>query len=185
MNSKMILKIGLPSVIAIALAIAFLNYDASKIEIRAFNEATDLGEVQKSFKRDSYWLSVEEYNPERVAYLFKTLSPSQQNSKYHGKMKVRVVKVGNHFAGFITYYQAAPQLGKILFLSVNPEHRGKRLGERLLNEANLDLYSQGVQKIEIVTRPTNRSALKLYRRIGFKETNRDAVFVFLEKPKNP
>lgn len=149
--------------------------------ISSYNDERDKNDVAQLFKEDWYWLSVNEYRPEDVAYMLDTRSPNSWEPEYTGKMHIDVLReADNKFVGFITYYmyeKTGPFLvGKILFLAVRPEFRGKRYGELLLKHAQQQLFAQGAEVARLVTRVSNEKAQKLYRRAGMKDIGEENGF---------
>ncbi|MFI5332835.1 MAG: GNAT family N-acetyltransferase [Candidatus Babeliales bacterium] len=139
-----------------------------------FNEARDADAVKKIFKDDWYWLSNREYIPENIDFVLKTHSPNEYEPRYYGKMSIKVLREHDTLIGFITYYMLNFYEGKILFLAINPDFRGKRYGEPLIKYAINDFFNnRGATVVRLVTRVDNTSAQKLYIRIGFVETGRD------------
>lgn len=139
-----------------------------------FNEARDAQAVKKIFKDDWYWLSNRHYIPENIDFVLRTHSPNEYEPRYYGKMSIKVLREHNTLVGFITYYMLNFYEGKILFLAINPDFRGKRYGEPLLKQAINDLFdNRGATVVRLVTRVDNTSARKLYTRIGFVETGID------------
>jgi ribosomal protein S18 acetylase RimI-like enzyme len=149
--------------------------------ISAYDAARDKDDVMKLFKDDWYWLSVNEYVPEEVAYMLDTHSPNHWEPQYTGKMNIAVLREQGKFVGFITYYMfenAGPfPVGKILFLAVSPDFRGKHYGEILLNNAMQQLFAQGAHVARLVTRIKNDKARRLYSRAGMAEMGEDNGFV--------
>lgn len=145
-----------------------------------FDYARDAQEIHALFKRDWYWLvaaSPEEYDVDFVLR-YKARRYALESI---GTLTIKVLRENGDFKGFVTYYKKSPKVGFLLFLSVKDDVRRKGYGEKLARYAINDLLSQGVQKIEIVTRPSNERALNLYKnKLGFKETGRDGTFVYLE-----
>ncbi len=60
----------------------------------------------------------------------------------------------------------------VMNLAVAPEHRREGLASMLLRELEKRLFARGVRRLFLEVRPTNESALALYRREGFNEAGR-------------
>lgn len=56
--------------------------------------------------------------------------------------------------------------GDLLTIAVLPETRGKGYGEALLNEMIKEAKHQNIEKIFLEVRPSNTSAIKLYKKHG-------------------
>jgi ribosomal protein S18 acetylase RimI-like enzyme len=57
--------------------------------------------------------------------------------------------------------------GWINYLVVHPDHRGRGLGQALVDEAERRLAALGCPKVNLQVRSSNRSAIDFYRRIGY------------------
>lgn len=145
--------------------------------IYEFNEERDTQDILKLFDNNWYWLlSSPDYSP---AFMLKKRAPNT-DPLYIGKMHLKVLRENDKFVGFTGYYFLSATVGKVLFLAVDEQFRGKRYGEKLLRYAIDDLKRMGALKVKLVTRVDNISAQALYRRVGFKETARDNQFVDFE-----
>jgi ribosomal protein S18 acetylase RimI-like enzyme len=130
--------------------------------------------IKTIFDKDLYWLSAdEEYNPD---FTFKYRTP-HENPLYFGQLKVKVLRINNEFVGFTAYYLESKDMGRLLFVAVRPEFRGKRYGQQLIEYALNDMAHMGVKQVKLTTRPSNLSGQKLYKRVGFVEQDRDDTFV--------
>lgn len=163
-------------------AVATSSMPTTGASISPYDDARDKEAVAKLFKDDWYWLSVNDYSAEDVAYMLDTRSPNYWEPQYTGKMQIAVLRdADNAFIGFITYYmyeKTGPFLtGKILFLAINPDFRGKHYGELLLKYAIKELFAQGAQIVRLVTRTTNIKAQKLYMRAGMTNIGEENGFV--------
>lgn len=57
--------------------------------------------------------------------------------------------------------------GWIYYLAVDPDHRGRGYGARLVNEVTTRLEALGCPKLNIMVRRSNDQALDFYRSLGF------------------
>jgi len=147
--------------------IAFKDYDVA----RDYKQAIEL------FERNRYWLTADPNSP--VEYSFSTLSPNR-DPRYHGLMTVKVLRSNGDLVGFVAYYMKSPVFGFVLYLAIDERYRGRKLADQLMKHAISDLVSRGAQRIELITRPTNISAQRVYERLGFHELGRDNTYVFYE-----
>jgi ribosomal protein S18 acetylase RimI-like enzyme len=63
-----------------------------------------------------------------------------------------------------------PQVAHIVAMWVDPAHRGRRLGERLLAATTEWSSERGVRELVLDVTETNLTARQLYHRAGFSET---------------
>jgi [ribosomal protein S18]-alanine N-acetyltransferase len=69
-------------------------------------------------------------------------------------------------AGYLLMRYLAPE-GEVLRIAVAASCRGRGLGRLLLQEAITRLTPQGLTRIFLEVRPSNRSACRFYQRFGF------------------
>jgi len=60
-------------------------------------------------------------------------------------------------------------------LAVDPEHRGRGLGRRLMAEARARAERLGLPRVSLICFERNERAMQLYRRLGFVEIDRRPV----------
>jgi ribosomal protein S18 acetylase RimI-like enzyme len=65
---------------------------------------------------------------------------------------------------------------ELRFICRNPRFRGQRLGDRALSEAFRLLRRVGALSVELAVASTNRAALNLYDRWGFRRVGQEEVF---------
>lgn len=146
--------------------------------ISDFQDERDTQDMLKIFEKDRYWLiSSEDYDP---AWALKTRSPNKRDSRYFGKMNIKVLRENGQLVGFITYYMRNFFLGQVLFLAVNPEFRGKGYAQQLMQYAIDDMKKQGASMITLVTRTSNTSAQSVYKKAGFTMTHEEDGFVYFD-----
>lgn len=66
-------------------------------------------------------------------------------------------------------------------ISVDPDHRGARLGLSLL-EAGIDIRKLPAATLRAVVRDENKASRRLFKRAGFTETGRSGPAIVLERP---
>lgn len=69
-------------------------------------------------------------------------------------------------------------------LYVDPQWRGKRTGERLLEEASGFARASGAKSIQLETATDNLSAQRLYERYGYRRNTGFYAYSWLIAPKN-
>ena len=73
--------------------------------------------------------------------------------------------------GFIIIlYRRGTTVAGIETINVDPAHRKKGIGLRLLSTTEEHLRKKGIHKIRLEVSTTNHAALKLYEHAGFKKT---------------
>jgi ribosomal-protein-alanine N-acetyltransferase len=87
-----------------------------------------------------------------------------------------VLERGGRVAGYGILSVAAGE-AHILNLCVDPNYRAHGYGERILDEVLLQARSAEVREIFLEVRPSNQTALALYRKKGFHQVaNRPAYY---------
>ena len=146
-----------------------------------YNPKQDVADVVKLFHNDWYWLSNREWDQNRLIETFAHNKPNEYEPKYFGKMPIEVLRENGVLVGVVTYYMKNFYEGAVLFLAINPEFRGKRYGEKLLNYAIDQLKKQGAKIITLACRVDNERGIKLYTRNGFKNMYVDNGFIHFQR----
>lgn len=73
--------------------------------------------------------------------------------------------------GYITVTSESPSNARIGLLAVEDDYRGKGTAFKLLEEAIATSIKKGVEKLVVTTQGTNKHALSLYEKIGFRTSN--------------
>jgi ribosomal protein S18 acetylase RimI-like enzyme len=145
--------------------------------ILTFDDARDTQEIIDIFEKDRYWLTAVENDT--IAFKLKNRTPST-DPRYFGSLHIKVLYEECKFAGFIAYYMQNFFVGRILFLDVKPEFRGKGLAQELVRYAVDDLKRLGATMITLVTRTTNHAAQAVYKKVGFTISYEEEGFVYFE-----
>jgi len=152
--------------------------EAPHDNIVAFQPDRDTNEILDIFKKDRYWLvSSDNYSPE---FMLQNRAPNKEDARYFGKLNIKVLYEMDKFVGFIAYYMKNFFIGTILFIDVKSEFRGKGYAQQLMQHAIADLKKQGASMVTLVTRTSNESAQKLYKRLGFRVAHEDDGYVYFE-----
>jgi ribosomal-protein-alanine N-acetyltransferase len=69
--------------------------------------------------------------------------------------------------GYSCFWSLSGEL-QLVNIAVHPDLRGQGLGRRLVNHLLLEAESREAEKIFLEVRPSNRAAIGLYERLGFK-----------------
>ena len=159
----------------------FMYTRCCKSNIYNFDEQRDSAFITELFKNDWYWLVAgitEDFSDEAAEYVRNLLHNRSTTRMKKGKtVTIKVGYEGNKPVGFVAYYLKKFYLGRLLFIALFPEFRSTGWSTRLVDYAMNDLISQGAARIDLVTRTNNYAAMKLYQRVGFKETKREDGFV--------
>ncbi|MDP9236205.1 MAG: GNAT family N-acetyltransferase [Chloroflexota bacterium] len=81
-----------------------------------------------------------------------------------------VAVVGSSVGGFALYERVDDELGYLSVLAVGEAHRGQGIGAALTVHVAKTLFSQGAQQLDLKTDDSNASAIRLYRRLGFRQS---------------
>lgn len=142
-----------------------------------FNATRDTQSIMNIFHQNWYWLlSSEESSP---AFMLKYRTPDT-NPLHFGSLHIKVLYQENKLAGFTAYFMENAQEGRILFLAVAHEFRGKGYGKLLAEHAIQQMFAMGATHIALWTRVSNLPAQRIYKELGFKEKFDDNGYVFFE-----
>ena len=153
---------------------AYIYYANMQQElISEFNAVRDTQPIMDIFNKNWYWLlASKESSP---AFMLKHRT-HDTNPLHFGSLHIKVLYEKNSLAGFTAYFMETAKEGRILFLAVDQEFRGKLLAERAIKE----LFSMGADHIALWTRVSNLPAQRIYKELGFKEMFDDNGYVFFE-----
>lgn len=144
---------------------ALQNYSTQKSDIRSYGTPEDEAFIKSEFKENFYiFTPVPNFD---IDFVLKTKSPNNREPQYFGKMTIKMLYHQGRPVGFVTYYMETTYQGRILFLGIDKNERGKRYGEKLLKYAFAQLKKEGAKTVKIFTRTENLPAQKLYTRLGF------------------
>lgn len=90
---------------------------------------------------------------------------------------------GGEIAGFVTFVQPEPGRGHIGVLAVDEPHRGEGLGEALTLRACRELFGDSAASVMLTTDQDNGPAIRLYSRLGFRQTAAGRDYRRLTDPK--
>jgi ribosomal protein S18 acetylase RimI-like enzyme len=151
-----------------------------------FNPTRDTQKIMDIFHQNWYWLlASEESSP---SFMLKHRTPDA-NPMHFGSLHIKVLYAEGPYSakaskgrlsGFTAYFMENPQEGRILFLAVAHEFRGKGYGKLLAEYAMEQMFNMGATHIALWTRVSNLPAQKIYKELGFKEKFDDNGYVFFE-----
>ncbi|MGA9530543.1 MAG: GNAT family N-acetyltransferase [Candidatus Babeliales bacterium] len=152
--------------------------------IEPYNANKDYQDIRELFEENWYWLTTRPYTPkgaeEYITHMLVHKAPNDIEVRYFGKLNVSVLREEGKFVGFVAYYPENFHDGRVLYLAVKSEFRGKRYGQRLLMYAIDQLFKAGSKRVWLATRINNRRAQSLYQRAGMKEYSREDDFLFFD-----
>jgi GNAT superfamily N-acetyltransferase len=90
--------------------------------------------------------------------------------------------IAKHRERVIGHIAAVPKGERAEFaVFVHQEYEGRRIGLELIKFAESALKDGGIRKLEAVTERTNTHAIHLYKNLGFKVVDSDALYLYFEK----
>jgi ribosomal-protein-alanine N-acetyltransferase len=93
-----------------------------------------------------------------------------------------VAMAGKLVAGFCMFYEPEPGAGWISVLAVGEAHRGRGIGAALTVRAAKRLFAAGAREVGLTTDDDNGDAIRLYVRLGFRQTHAGRDY---SRPTNP
>lgn len=155
----------------------YYHQSAPQGPIYDFNAARDTKDMMDIFHQDWYWLlASEESSP---AFMLKHRT-YDANPAHFGTMHIKVLREGDKVAGFTTYFMETKTQGRILFVAVARDFRGRGYGKILTLRAMEELFKLGADHIALWTRVSNLPAQRIYRGLGFEEKFEDNGYLFFE-----
>jgi ribosomal protein S18 acetylase RimI-like enzyme len=143
-----------------------------------FNPTRDTQAMLKIFDKNSYWLLA---NPQSSPAFMLKHRTYDTNPLHFGSLHVKVLYEKDKLAGFTTYHLGdTPEEGRILFVAVDHDFRGKGYGKILTEYAMKELFAMGVTHVALWTRVSNLHAQRIYKGLGFKEIFDENGYMFLE-----
>ena len=107
---------------------------------------------------------------DREAFPDTPILPGAMRARLQEEESVIVAVSGKEIAGFCIYSMPEPGAGWINVLAVGESHRGCGIGAALTVRAAKRLIADGAQNVELTTADDNGAAIRLYVRLGFKQT---------------
>ncbi|HLW72955.1 MAG TPA: GNAT family N-acetyltransferase [Candidatus Babeliales bacterium] len=157
---------------------AYVYYiNANQGPIYDFNAARDTQPIMDIFNQNWYWLLA---SPDSSPSFMIKHRTYDTNPIHFGSLHLKVVREQDKLAGFTAYYMENPQQGRLLFLAVDQNFRGKGYGKMLAQRAMQELFAMGADHIALWTRVSNLPAQRIYKELGFKEMFDDNGYVFFE-----
>lgn len=71
--------------------------------------------------------------------------------------------------GMLTSTRLQNGAARIMMIAVDEHHRGKGIGQEMLNRFRMNAFISGIRSLTLEVRPTNTGAIRFYKRNGFSE----------------
>lgn len=142
-----------------------------------FDPIRDTQAVINIFEKNKYWLLANPQSSPAFMIKHRTYDP---NPLHFGSLHIKVLYEKDKLAGFTAYHLGdSSQEGRILFVAVDNDFRGKGYGKILTEYAMKELFAMGVTHIALWTRVGNLAAQHIYKNLGFKEVFDEGGYIFL------
>ncbi|MBN1138156.1 MAG: GNAT family N-acetyltransferase [Anaerolineae bacterium] len=89
-----------------------------------------------------------------------------------------IVLHGRVLCGAIMLVRPEPDQGFIVVVAVAPAYQGRGVGRALLSRTLASAWEAGIRTVELTVTEENRSAVALYRRLGFCSKRRMTAYVW-------
>lgn len=107
---------------------------------------------------------------DREAFPDTPILPGTMRTRLQEEESVIVAMAGKEIAGFCLYSMPESGAGYINVLAVGEAHRGRGIGAGLTVRAAKRLFAEGARDVGLTTADGNGPAIRLYVRLGFKQT---------------
>lgn len=84
--------------------------------------------------------------------------------------QVIIAEVDGRVAGYVLFRLTDDDEGYIWVLAVGREERGRGIGAALTTRAAKRLFADGANRVDLKTEDDNSDAIRLYRKLGFRQT---------------
>lgn len=103
----------------------------------------------------------EQYNPSLFTFFYETYPQGF------------IIAESNHkIIGFLVGVKIHQNKAKILMLSVNPDFRRQKIGEKLLFQFIKTIINENIKRVELEVRTDNVKAIKFYEKYDFKKVEK-------------
>jgi ribosomal protein S18 acetylase RimI-like enzyme len=157
--------------------IFYRHYSAQQSLIYDFNPERDTQPIMNIFHQNWYWLLA---SPESSPGFMIKHRTYDVNPMHFGSLHIKVLRENDKLAGFAAYYMETKIQGRLLFLAVSHDFRGKGYGKILAQRAIKELFAMGADHIALWTRVANLPAQKIYRELDFKEVREENGYLYFE-----
>lgn len=120
---------------------------------------------------------------DRASFPDTPLPPNVVRTQLAGHDREFLVAMrGKQMAGYCSFALPDPGFGYIHDLAVAPDQRGRGIGGGLTLRALKSLFGDGAQSVALTTDDSNFGAIRLYRSLGFRQTEAGRDY---ERPSDP
>ncbi|MEX0848802.1 MAG: GNAT family N-acetyltransferase [Candidatus Dependentiae bacterium] len=144
------------------------------------NDQRDIDDILQLFKDEIYALTTADYDDVHAKLMRRSYNINDPSKDGTLLFYVMRDKKTDAFIGFLAIHRMTFYKGKILFLAVKPEFRGKRYAGELVKFAFDTFREMGMIKAMLTTRVDNVAGQKAYEREGFKKYQVYDGFVYYE-----
>ncbi|HET6248656.1 MAG TPA: N-acetyltransferase [Tepidisphaeraceae bacterium] len=110
---------------------------------------------------------------ERATFTSHAISPRQM--RYLQKSPAAIFLIARRFGelagdaiALVRQHQGGRRSGRIYSLVVDPNHRGQKIGQKLMAALLRELARRGAKRIYLEVEESNHGAIRLYEQLGFK-----------------
>jgi ribosomal protein S18 acetylase RimI-like enzyme len=107
---------------------------------------------------------------DRAAFPDTPLRASALRERIAAGEQVLVATVKDGVIGCALYSQTAAEGGYLWIVAVLPEHQGRGIGAALTARAAKAMFAAGAAEVRLKTDDDNGTAIRLYMRLGFRQT---------------
>ncbi len=158
-------------------AIYYYHNNIHQGPIYDFNPTRDTQAVMDIFHKDWDWLLA---SPDSSPAFMLKHRTYDADPTHFGSLHIKVLRENDTVAGFAAYYMETRTQGRLLFLAVGRDFRGRGYGKILALRAMEELFKMGADHIALWTRVSNLPAQKIYRELGFMERFEENGYLFFE-----
>ncbi|AGK61066.1 hypothetical protein Asulf_01065 [Archaeoglobus sulfaticallidus PM70-1] len=97
----------------------------------------------------------------------------------HNNGHMFIAKHGDRVIGHIAVVPKDDSAEFVIFM--HQDYEGKLIGGKMVKTVEKFLKSLGIRKLKAVTERTNRNAIKLYQKLGFKKESAEGGYIYFIK----
>lgn len=146
----------------VALFVLENDYQSDHSHIRAYQAKNDFSSVQRLAHSNQFLF------PKALEFAVDQRPIIQPGNNIFIYPELDVLLSENQLAGFVAYYMAGSDSGKIVALAVNESMRHRGYGQRLVQSAIKNLRKAGARRIFVDVPAYNEYAGQFFQHLGFK-----------------